>query len=1165
MKQLLWFFLFLLPLSGYAQEGSNPLLTIKRDSAAIELETLNIEIEVIANIARTTVEMTFYNPLDRVLEGELNFPLQENQTVVRFAMDVNGALREGVVVEKAKGRKTFESIVRTEVDPGLLEQTMGNNFRTRVYPLPAKGRKTVVIGYEEALSGQSKSPAYTLVMGYGMAKNFQLKVNVINQAAAPQIQENSELNFGFEQWKQAYQASYTAQDFKADKTLSFSIPNTAESRIYQEKAAEGTYFYLNYSPEVVMQQKKAPATVCLIWDHSFSGKSRDLAKELDLLDAYFKALGRVKVRLLTISNKQQPAQDYLVSNGSWDQLKEVLLKLPFDGGTQLQALDLAKAGCDEYLLFTDGLSTLGEAGKLTTTKPLYTINSNRTANHSLLRYWAEANKGRYLNLLNLDIAQATDALLTSPYQFIRATYDARKLSEVYPSLPQPVQGDFAISGIAHQKNVPITLHFGIGDQVLHSKTIVLHEQAASLKGALSRLWAAKKIAELGRHYEANKEEITRLGKKFSLITPGTSLIVLDNVEDYVRYEIVPPKELQEQYFTLLKEKQSRVKLQEKDLLEQLMEEYEERIEWWNTKYAKKGKPKPSPKKEEVAQQDNTTAPVNTTTSPATADSSATRPRLRADYNITDPPRPPATKPENFTRLIEGMVTDHTTGQGIPGVAVRIKGSTHGAVTNIDGKFMVYAPESGAQLQISFIGYETKEVELGSQAKVEVSLEEDVERLEEVVVTAIGVQRERRSLAYAVSHVVVAPEEEIAALEGKVAGVQIVQAQEGVVVRGLSSVQLGAKPLYVIDGVAVDSDEAGDLDPEEIASINVLKDDAATQMFGSRAQDGVIIIVTKEGLEDDYVLPDSIQALVEPNISLKAYNPDRPYLDEIKRLPKAQWYEAYLRLRQQYENSPSFYLDMGNLFISEGDKAAGIRILSNIAELQLENHELLRLLAQRFKQLGEMQYSLALFQRVLEIREEEPQSYRDLALAHEAAGNYQKALDLFYKVVSTEWEDDEDRFPLIRSIALYEMNHLIARHKKKLRLAHIDRSLIKPMPVDVRVVLNWSTADADMDLWVTDPYGEACWYKHKLTSIGGQLTEDYTEGYGPEEFLLKKAVPGTYKVEVDYFDDNIQKIAGPVTLQVTIYTHYGSRKEKKQEYTIQVAEEEGRITVAEFSF
>ena len=101
------------------------------------MDELTIDVKVVANLAVTTISMNFHNDLDRVLEGRLNFPLGEGQTVSRFAMTVNGKLREGVVVEKAKGRQVFETIVRQGIDPGLLEWTKGNVFKARVYPIPA--------------------------------------------------------------------------------------------------------------------------------------------------------------------------------------------------------------------------------------------------------------------------------------------------------------------------------------------------------------------------------------------------------------------------------------------------------------------------------------------------------------------------------------------------------------------------------------------------------------------------------------------------------------------------------------------------------------------------------------------------------------------------------------------------------------------------------------------------------------------------------------------------------------------------------------------------------------------------------------------------------------------------------------------------------------------
>ena len=132
--------------------GLNPTMTIsnfdRNTENPMQLEKLKIDIKVIGQVAVTTLDMTYYNSNSRVMEGEFSFPLGEGQTVSRFALDINGTLREGVVVEKEQGRKTFEAIVRRGVDPGLLEMTEGNNFRSRVYPLPAHGRRRLVIAFE---------------------------------------------------------------------------------------------------------------------------------------------------------------------------------------------------------------------------------------------------------------------------------------------------------------------------------------------------------------------------------------------------------------------------------------------------------------------------------------------------------------------------------------------------------------------------------------------------------------------------------------------------------------------------------------------------------------------------------------------------------------------------------------------------------------------------------------------------------------------------------------------------------------------------------------------------------------------------------------------------------------------------------------------------------
>jgi Ca-activated chloride channel homolog len=130
-----------------------PVLVVpNREVTPIQLQTIRVSGDVNGRHAITEIDMTFFNPNSRVLEGELQFPLLDGQRVASFAMDVNGALREAVPVEKAKGQAVFEDVIRTRIDPGLLEVTQGNNFKLRVYPIPAQGTKRVLIRIAENLT-----------------------------------------------------------------------------------------------------------------------------------------------------------------------------------------------------------------------------------------------------------------------------------------------------------------------------------------------------------------------------------------------------------------------------------------------------------------------------------------------------------------------------------------------------------------------------------------------------------------------------------------------------------------------------------------------------------------------------------------------------------------------------------------------------------------------------------------------------------------------------------------------------------------------------------------------------------------------------------------------------------------------------------------------------
>lgn len=286
----------------------------------------------------------------------------------------------------------------------------------------------------------------------------------------------------------------------------------------------------------------------------------------------------------------------------------------------------------------------------------------------------------------------------------------------------------------------------------------------------------------------------------------------------------------------------------------------------------------------------------------------------------------------------------------------------------------------------------------------------------------------------------------------------------------------------------------------------------------------------------------------PKIALAEPVPTMTYSAELLNASDKERYSVYRQLRQNFGHLPMFYMDAADIFYQKGQKEQALRIISNLAELEIESQRLLRILSRRLLQYGFASEAVAIFREVYTMREEEPQSMRDLALALAEAGMYQEAVDTLYALSQREWDS---RFPEIQTIALTEMNALIAKAGTSVKTNHIHPELLMVQPLGLRIVIDWDADNCDIDLWVIDPQKEKCYYSNPRTKIGGNLSRDLTGGYGPEEFSLKKPISGTYTIKAHYYGDRQQSIAGPTTITAYIWTNYGTPQEKKQEITLRM--------------
>jgi tetratricopeptide (TPR) repeat protein len=903
----------------------------------VTLRSVRIDAEISGALALTQVELVFYNPNRRVLEGELQFPLLDGQTVTGFAMDVDGKMREAVPVEKARGQAVFEDITRVRIDPGLLQQTQGNNFKLRVYPILPGKTKTVVLRYGETLAGSS-ARSYRLPIEYAsLLPAFALNLRVQGAAAAPVISAKSLGEIALQRSGAEWIARIERTDLAARGTLELAVP-AARAPFAQVQQLDGRTWFL---AEVPLRAQSAPRTpprrIAIAWDSSGSGAARDHSREFALLDAFFRWMKDGEVVLTRLRDVAEPGGTVRVAGGNWLELRRTLAATIYDGATNLGAWQTTDR-VGEVLLFTDGLHNYGARGFDAQGATVHAIAAATRTDADALRRLAEKSGGRFVDLGAQTPAAGASMLSQNALRVLSA--DAEGAINLVTSSVYPMNGRVMIAGELLEKNAFLRIEVGIAGH--RSKTTEVTIKNSPLGRMAAPTWARLRIAELEAEYDLNRAEIRRLGKAFGLVTRETSLIVLDRIEDYVRHEIVPPAELRADYERLRLAGVRRREADQRAHLERIVRLFEQKQAWWATTFPKDSRP----------------------------------------AQISKDPR------------------DDRVARSAPAPAMQ-------------------APRREAAA-------------------------------------------EARALA-----------------QGATAGAP-----------------------------AAVSEAAGGI---------------AIRLQPARA--------------------------------------DAPYAKRMREADSTKVYRVYLDEKPGFASSTAFYLDAADLLFAKSQPDLALRALSNLAEMDLENRHVLRILGYRLLQAGQPQVAITVFRKVLELAPEEPQSYRDLGLALTAAGQPQKAIEMLYEVVVKPWHN---RFPEIELIALAELNAIIATADAKLDTAAMDPRLLKNLPLHLRAVLTWDADNTDIDLWVTDPNGEKAFYGNRLTYQGGRMSQDFTGGYGPEEFSLKTAKPGKYKVEAQFYGHRQQIVAGATTLSLRLTTRFGTRAQQEKAVTLRLAGQSEVVFVGEFT-
>ncbi len=305
-------------------------------------------------------------------------------------------------------------------------------------------------------------------------------------------------------------------------------------------------------------------------------------------------------------------------------------------------------------------------------------------------------------------------------------------------------------------------------------------------------------------------------------------------------------------------------------------------------------------------------------------------------------------------------------------------------------------------------------------------------------------------------------------------------------------------------------------------------------------------------------------IVEAKIEIKEWDPNTPYLKKLKEIRKnggdnEALYAEYLRQRQEYETNSAFYFDVANYFFQENIRDYAIRILSNLTELRIDDPALLRVLAWRLRDADALDDAILMARKCIELSPNDNHLWHELALLLELRAkknsnpdDAQESLECYKKAafeLHSSWYGHSNRS--IALVSIEEFNVLagwIERQNwpnKKPIIPDIDKQFKKLLDTDLRIIMSWDIDNTDIDLHITEPTTEIIYYGHKRSVEGGLLSADITDGFGPEEYLIKKALKGKYKISTNYYASHEENLIGAVTITTTVFKNWGRPNQSQQ--------------------
>ena len=541
------------------------------------VDSLEVTAHVKGLFSRVDTILTLRNPNGRVISCPLQFPLPDNGTVCGYALEINGQMVDGVVVPKEKARVAFETEQRKGVDPGLVESVKGNVYRTRVYPIPANGTRKVKVSYVAPLLVSGDGAALSLPMPDVTLARRSVTIEVAdNVQTAPILAGLGDRRF--EQAERVWRVSSSETNLAVRSDILVAMPQLPEAIASVEAAEDGTAWFCASvkTPPAVAAAATSPQPPVVVWDASGS-RAGDHEKEFQIVRAFG------ATRALVFRNRPEPIQAF----DTTDALIEYLKKTIYDGGTDFASLDASLSSLDvPAVLFTDGVDTLsGTPMEFHAKQRVSAIVSGAERDFEAVR---QACGGQVYDLLRVDAATIRDTILNG-LPCVTGV-DGSGIADVQ-GIGSDASGRATVMGRLAADTAELVIRFQSGGTERKSAPVSLSKKDALRGETLAAAWASLRVTRLAPRADDNAEELLSLGRKFGVVSPATSLLVLESLSQWLQYDIEPPVTLPEMRQRWAEARKGRMNnltdaAKAERHLDTVIQMWKERKEWWKRDYAK---------------------------------------------------------------------------------------------------------------------------------------------------------------------------------------------------------------------------------------------------------------------------------------------------------------------------------------------------------------------------------------------------------------------------------------------------------------------------------------------------------------------------------------------------------------------------------------------------